>query len=225
MSRTTLFRGIATVTAAVAATAVAVTVAAAAPPGAAHHRAVHAAAGQVVTAGRAAVPKPVTGAVDPVTALAGSGTFDDGAAWSVTLESYRGVPQSFADQWGQPVPAGDHVLCRRMVIGGRLVDAQGGPWADCSPEDAAGPAGETGLFGFTDKGVDGDRVLTGLPEAGVARVTVELNDHNARTTQVVTVPGTHDRGWAFGLSDGETIAAIDSYDAAGHLVDRDTSFQ
>jgi hypothetical protein len=162
----------------------------------------------------------------PVAQRIGSGSMDDGQAWLVTLVYYPQVPVDFVDQYGGSVPAGDSLLCQRVVIGGVQVDAQGGDWADCDLVDnSATPDVSAGLWGNTAKGTSGDRVFVGHPEASVTRAVVELNDHNERGAKVVTVPGTDYRAYAVAISNGETIAAVDEYDAAGHLVDRQTDWQ
>ncbi|MDI5967262.1 hypothetical protein [Streptantibioticus silvisoli] len=161
----------------------------------------------------------------PVTQLIGSGTMNDGASWSVSLVYYAHVPAAYVAQNG-PVPAGDSLLCQRVVIAGTQVDAQAGAWADCQPvDDSAAPQSDEGLWGNTEKGTSGDRVFVARPPASVTRAVMSLADSDQRTAQVVGVPGTAYRAYAIPVSGGETIASVDEYDAAGQLVDQQTDWR
>ncbi|MBM9510380.1 hypothetical protein [Actinacidiphila acididurans] len=153
----------------------------------------------------------------------------DGVNWSVTLEYYPTLPADFG--W-KPVPGTDQpepkaLLCQRMVIGGVLIDHQGGPWADCQP--LSGPhdpqgSGEEGLWGFQDKGTSGTRLFVSNPEATVASGVVTLTDGTRLEAPAVSVRGTSYRAWAVAIPDGHTIASVDQYDAHHHLVSHETEW-
>lgn len=158
-----------------------------------------------------------------VTRLIGSGAFADGTSWSVSLQYYPTAPASFVKEDGA-VPAGDGVLCQHMYIGGVLIDHQAGTWADCDAADPDDPQSDEGLWGFTDEGTSGDRLFVAQPPASVTRAVFGFQDHDTRSTNTVSLPGTPFTAYVMPISTGETIFSIDEYNAAGQLVDTDTDF-
>ncbi|MGW1973864.1 hypothetical protein ACWCOY_37190, partial [Streptomyces tubercidicus] len=102
---------------------------------------------------------------------------------------------------------------------------QGGPWSDCQPvtgtHDPDG-SGSTGLWGLHDKGTTGTRLMVSNPGPEVAYGVLRLSDGSHAKAPVVTVPGTGYRAWAAPIRDGQTITAVDQYDAHGHRLSHDT---
>jgi hypothetical protein len=165
----------------------------------------------------------------PVRRVVGHGRVD-GQAWSVTLEYYRSLPAGFpaaakalpgAVKGAPATTPATGLLCQRMVIGGVLIDHQGGPWADCRPVEGAhdpGAAGSEGLWGSQDKGTSGTRLMVGDTDATVAYGVLTFSDGSRATGHAVTVPHTSYRAWAVAIPDGKTIATVDTYDANHHLL-------
>ncbi|MFE9420499.1 hypothetical protein ACFYMX_33530 [Streptomyces griseofuscus] len=163
-----------------------------------------------------------------VTRVIGKGRVD-GHRWSVALEFHRTLPKGYTLPTlpdGASAP-GTSLLCQRMYIGGVRVDHQGGPWSDCQPvtgtNDPA-PAGEMGLWGLHDKGLDGTRLMVANPEPDVAYGLITLTNGHQIKAETVTVPGTTYRAWAAPIPDGRTIAAVDQYDSRHHQLTHDTNW-
>ncbi|MGX4694944.1 hypothetical protein [Streptomyces sp. JNUCC 63] len=192
-------------------------------------------------------PKPLPSAVGPARqpSPAASPTFTptpstvsvrvaegttDGHRWSVALEFHRTLPQGYALPTlpdGTTAP-GTSLLCQRMFIGGVRIDHQGGPWADCQPVTGTHdprPSGGMGLWGLHDKGLSGSRLMVSNPEANVAYGVVSLSDGTRVKATTVTVPGTTYRAWAAPIPNGQTITAVDQYDAHHHRLSHDTNWR
>ncbi|MFY4720127.1 hypothetical protein [Streptomyces sp. LaBMicrA B280] len=167
---------------------------------------------------------PSTPAPSTVTVRVGDGTAD-GKRWSVALEFHPAPPKGYV-----PPPhndSGTSLLCQRMYIGGVRIDHQGGPWSDCQPVTGTndpGPAGEMGLWGLHDKGLDGSRLMVANPEPDIAYGLITLTDGHRIKATTVTVPGTGYRAWAAAIPDGRTIAAVDQYDNHHHRLTHDTNW-
>lgn len=140
-----------------------------------------------------------------------------GVPWSAELEFSPRAPS------GAPGPM---VLCMRMRIGGSLIDASGGPWADCQAvQGTADPvwrAGGAALYGFQDKGLSGPRIVIAPAAAGVTTAVVTLTGGGTLHAAAATVPGTAYGGWAVAVPAGRHIAAIRVYAADGRLLGTDT---
>ncbi|MGX4694942.1 hypothetical protein [Streptomyces sp. JNUCC 63] len=164
-----------------------------------------------------------------VTQVIGKGRVD-GHRWSVALEFHRTLPQGYALPTlpdGTTAP-GTSLLCQRMFIGGVRIDHQGGPWADCQPVTGTHdprPSGGMGLWGLHDKGLSGSRLMVSNPEANVAYGVVSLSDGTRVKATTVTVPGTTYRAWAAPIPNGQTITAVDQYDAHHHRLSHDTNWR
>ncbi|WKE70233.1 hypothetical protein [Streptomyces sp. WP-1] len=164
-----------------------------------------------------------------VTQVIGKGRMD-GHRWSVALEFHRTLPKGYTLPTlpdGTTTP-GTSLLCQRMYIGGVRVDHQGGPWSDCQPVTGTNdprPAGETGLWGLHDKGIDGSRLMVADPEPGVAYGLITLADGHRIKATTVTVPGTTYRAWAAAVPDGQTIAVVDQYDNHNNRLTHDTNWR
>jgi hypothetical protein len=140
-----------------------------------------------------------------------------GVPWSAALRFYPRAPA------GAPGPA---VLCVRRWIGGSLVDAAGGPWADCQAvrgtADPVWRAGGAALYGFQDKGLSGPRIVIAPAAPGVATAVVALTGGGSLHATAATVPGTAYGGWAVAVPSGRHIAAVRVYAADGRLLGTDT---
>ncbi|MFF3564493.1 hypothetical protein ACFYXS_31055 [Streptomyces sp. NPDC002574] len=186
------------------------------------------------TADRATAPAPGSAAAATahrqaprvVTQLIGKGRVD-GQRWSVSLEFHRTLPKGYTLPTlpgGGTVP-GDALLCQRMYIGGVRIDHQGGPWSDCQAVTGAHDpqgSGNLGLWGLQDKGTTGTRLMVSNPGPEVAYGVLFLSDGTRVRANTVTVPGTDYRGWAAPIADGQTIDAVDEYDAQGKRLRHDT---
>ncbi|KRV48646.1 hypothetical protein AQ490_24230 [Wenjunlia vitaminophila] len=176
---------------------------------------------------KAAGAEARTAKAGPLSRVVGSGTVD-GVPWSVTLEFHRTLPDGYTPPSfpGMDAPEGESLLCERTVIDGVRVDHQGGPWSGCTVVDGAKDFNEQmALRGLSDKGTTGTRVLTAQPGATVARATVTFSDGETRSARVVALPGTNYRGFAVPIAEGETIEAVDTYDAQNDLVSHDTNWR
>ncbi|MER6470372.1 hypothetical protein [Streptomyces collinus] len=170
----------------------------------------------------------VTPPPDRVSARIAEGT-TDGHGWSVTLEFHGKLPGGYTppNPPDGTTPQGTSLLCQRMYIGGVRIDHQGGPWSDCrtvTGRQDPGAAGEMGLWGLHDKGLNGTRLMVSNPEAEVAYGIVTLDDGTHAKATSVTVPGTTYRAWAAPIPNGRTITAVDQYDAHGHRLTHDTNW-
>ncbi|MBA9055314.1 hypothetical protein [Streptomyces murinus] len=154
----------------------------------------------------------------------------DGHRWSVALEFHRTLPKGYTLPTlpdGASAP-GTSLLCQRMYIGGVRIDHQGGPWSDCQPVTGTndpGPAGEMGLWGLHDKGLDGSRLMVANPEPDVAYGVITLSNGHRVKAATVTVPGTTYRAWAAPIPDGQTITAVDQYDSRHQQLTHDTNWR
>lgn len=185
-------------------------------------------AAQPVAARPAASPRHQRPRV--VTQLIGEGRVD-GVRWSVALEFHRTLPK------GYTVPTllngttahANSLLCQRMTIDGVRIDHQGGPWADCQPVNGTHdphPAGELGLWGPSDKGTTGTRLIVANPQTNVAYAIVTLsNGTHLKATTTTTLPGTTYRAWATAIPNHTTITAVDQYDTHHHRLSHDTKWQ
>ncbi|WP_405657924.1 hypothetical protein [Streptomyces sp. NBC_00079] len=170
-----------------------------------------------------------TAAARPKTAVVGRGTLG-GRPWSVTLEFYPTWPKGFTpptypERLHIPAPTGRSLLCTQSVIDGVPWQRATEPWADCEVVEGArddGHTSGTGLRGNTDKGARGNRLLVAHPEAAVTHAAVTFRDGRRVTADVVSVPGTSYRAYAIPIATGQTIAAVDEYDAHNRLVSHDT---
>ncbi|MCX2185682.1 hypothetical protein KV205_35000 [Streptomyces sp. SKN60] len=190
-----------------------------------------------VPASAASTPPTVTAsAAKPaakVSEVVGSGVVD-GKAWSVTLEFYPVVPKGYEvpAKAGFPVQetAGSSLLCQRIVIGGVRVDHQGGDWSGCDLVSGAHDASHldgAGLHGVSDKGLSGTRIFVGRVSVGshaqgVTRAEITLKDGRRLKAEVNTVPGTGYGAFAIPLGKGQTIAAVDQYNADNERLSHDT---
>ncbi|MFD3453334.1 hypothetical protein ACFWVC_14275 [Streptomyces sp. NPDC058691] len=161
-----------------------------------------------------------------VTQLIGKGRVD-GHRWSVSLEFYRTLPKGYTlpTSPNGTTASGDALLCQRMYIGKVRMDHQGGPWSDCQPVTGAHDpqgSGGMGLWGLQDKGTTGTRLMVSNPGPEVAYGVLFLSDGTRVRANTVTVPGTDYRAWAAPIADGQTIDAVDQYDAHGHRLSHDT---
>ncbi|WP_225849639.1 hypothetical protein [Streptomyces sp. HPF1205] len=160
-----------------------------------------------------------------VTADVGRGTVD-GRTWSVRLEYH---PAAAAAGAGAPGSARDGLLCKRMSVGGVLIDHQGGPWADCDvvsgARDITNGDGDEGLWGLHEKGTSGLRLFVASPGPDVAYGVVTLTDGTQLTGRTVEVAATAYRAWAVAIPSGRTIAAVDQYDTSHHRVGHETEWR
>ncbi|MCX2185683.1 hypothetical protein KV205_35005 [Streptomyces sp. SKN60] len=189
-------------------------------------------AGSTVTKNQVAAP-PQSLEAAKVSEVVGSGVVD-GKAWSVTLEFYPVVPKGYEvpAKAGFPVQetAGSSLLCQRIVIGGVRVDHQGGDWSGCDLVSGAHDASHldgAGLHGVSDKGLSGTRIFVGRVSVGshaqgVTRAEITLKDGRRLKAEVNTVPGTGYGAFAIPLGKGQTIAAVDQYNADNERLSHDT---
>ncbi|WP_121750999.1 hypothetical protein [Streptomyces sp. E2N166] len=162
-----------------------------------------------------------------VTRAVGSGIID-GKEWSVTLQFYPTVPENFptvdrTSGFGDSQPDNPSLLCQRVFIGGVQVDHQAGPWAGCAVVDGRDDFVEgAGLHGLTGKGTSGTRIFVGNPASGTATARLTLDGGTVRTAEVVTLPGTSYRAFALPITEGETIASVDTFDGQGDRLTHET---
>ncbi|MFC7987326.1 hypothetical protein [Streptomyces sp. NPDC057336] len=109
------------------------------------------------------------------------------------------------------------MLCQRVFIGGVQDDHQAGPWAGRSVVDGRDDFVEgAGLHGLTDEGTSGTRVFVGNPASGTVSARLTLDGGTVRTAEVLTLPESPYRAFALPITEGETIASVDTFNGQGN---------
>ncbi|MCX5287078.1 MULTISPECIES: hypothetical protein [unclassified Streptomyces] len=155
-----------------------------------------------------------------------------GKPWSVTLTYYATFPKGFTPPsppglLHSPAPKGHSLLCTNVVIDGAPEGHTTDPWAGCTVVDGARDTDHTtgaSLEGNTDKGTTGGRLFLVHPDAAVARATMTFRDGRHATAKVTALPGTAYRAYAIPIASGQTIAAVDEYDAHNRLLNHNTQW-
>ncbi|WP_405657843.1 hypothetical protein [Streptomyces sp. NBC_00079] len=187
------------------------------------------------TSRESAVPAASVPAPAPKSAVVGRGTLG-GKPWSVTLQYYATFPDgytpppnpTFPTLRHMPTPKGHSLLCTRIVIDGEPEGHPTGPWVECDIVNGPRDDNHTtraGLHGNTDKATAGNRLFMAQPETAVTHAIVTFRDGTHATADVITVPGTAYRAYAIPITTGQSIEAVDEYDAHNHLLKHDTQWR
>ncbi|MCX5063873.1 hypothetical protein OOK12_44300 [Streptomyces sp. NBC_00452] len=179
----------------------------------------------------ASSPRPSPSAV-PRSVVVGRGVLG-GEPWSVTLTYYATFPKGFTPPspsglLHSPAPKGHSLLCTNVVIDGAPEGHTTDPWAGCTVVDGTRDTDHTtgaSLEGNTDKGNTGSRLFLVHPDAAVAHATMTFRDGRHATAKVAAVPGTAYRAYAIPIASGQSIAAVDEYDAHNRLLNHNTQWR
>lgn len=155
----------------------------------------------------------------------------DGLSWSARLTYYPVIPKGAIGPLppGMPAPHYTSLVCRRVSIGGVLVDHQGGPWADCDPVVGSHDPAWTdidGPNGLHHKGVSGTRIFVGgTTDLTTAYGIVTFTDGTHVTGHTTTIPHTSYAAWAVPIPNSKTIATVDEYNNHHHRLTHQTNWQ